>query len=59
VIDVEATCWQGRGPAGEEPEIIEIGNAILRTAGLRVEPGPEILVRLAAVEKCGGGAGRI
>ena len=45
VIDLEATCWQGPRPVGEEPEIIEIGNAILNTADLRVEPGPEILVR--------------
>lgn len=45
VIDLEATCWQGPRPASEEPEIIEIGNAILNTADLRVEPGPEILVR--------------
>src|SRR5437868_15136499 len=25
VIDVEATCWEGAPPAGQENEIIEIG----------------------------------
>lgn len=45
VIDLEATCWQGPRPPGEGPEIIEIGNAILHVPDLRVEPGPEILVR--------------
>lgn len=30
VIDVEATCWeQGKPPAGQEPEIIEIGVCVL------------------------------
>jgi inhibitor of KinA sporulation pathway (predicted exonuclease) len=45
VIDLEATCWQGTPPPGEESEIIEIGNAILHVGDLHVEPGPEILVR--------------
>jgi len=45
VIDLEATCWSGDPPPGETPEIIEIGNAILHTADLHVEPGPEILVQ--------------
>ena len=45
VIDLEATCWQGALPPGQEHDIIEIGNAILHTGELRVEPGPEILIR--------------
>lgn len=45
VIDLEATCWQGPPPPGEESEVIEIGNAILHVDDLHVEPGPEILVR--------------
>ncbi len=45
VIDLEATCWQGAPPPGQEHDIIEIGNAILCTGESRVEPGPEILVR--------------
>ena len=47
VIDLEATCWQGALPPGQEHDIIEIGNAILHTGELRVEPGPEILIRPA------------
>ena len=45
MIDLEATCWQGPPPPGEEHEIIEIGNAVLHVGDLHVEPGPEILVR--------------
>lgn len=45
VIDLEATCWQGAPPPGEQHDIIEIGNAVLHTGELRVEPGPEILIR--------------
>jgi len=45
VVDLEATCWQGPPPPGEESEVIEIGNAILHVGDLHVEPGPEILVR--------------
>ncbi len=29
VIDVESTCWEGAPPAGQEPEIIEIGVCLL------------------------------
>ena len=29
VIDVEATCWDGGPPPGQEPEIIEIGVCVL------------------------------
>jgi len=45
IIDLEATCWQGPRPPDQEPEVIEIGNAILHVASLQVEPGPELLVR--------------
>jgi len=45
VIDLEATCWRGDPPADETSEVIEVGNAVLHTGGLHVEPGPEILVR--------------
>lgn len=50
VIDLEATCWSGRPPEGQRSEIIEIGNAVLQTEDLRVEAGPEILVRPTASE---------
>jgi inhibitor of KinA sporulation pathway (predicted exonuclease) len=29
VVDVEATCWEGSPPEGEENEIIEIGLCLL------------------------------
>lgn len=29
VIDIEATCWQGEPPPGEESEVIEIGVCVL------------------------------
>jgi inhibitor of KinA sporulation pathway (predicted exonuclease) len=32
VIDVEATCWEGQPPAGQEAEIIEIGICTLEIA---------------------------
>ena len=25
VVDIEATCWEGKPPAGEQNEIIEVG----------------------------------
>jgi inhibitor of KinA sporulation pathway (predicted exonuclease) len=31
IIDLEATCWQGAVPAGQENEIIEIGLSVLNT----------------------------
>ncbi len=38
VIDVEATCWEGAAPAGQESEIIEIGICPLMVAsGERLE----------------------
>src|SRR5262249_8007589 len=45
VIDVEATCWEGAPPAGQENEIIEIGVCTI-DVGRRQRPGREsILVR--------------
>jgi inhibitor of KinA sporulation pathway (predicted exonuclease) len=46
VIDVEATCWQGKTPPGEQSEIIEIGlcrvdlrtGELLETRGIWVKP---------------------
>ena len=45
VIDLEATCWKGPPPPGEDHEIIEIGNAVLHVGDLHVEPGPEIMLK--------------
>lgn len=33
VIDIEATCWEGNPPPGEENEIIEIGICTLEISG--------------------------
>ena len=47
VVDVEATCWDGEPPPGEESEIIEIGLCPLEVAtGRRLEKR-SILVRPA------------
>ena len=32
VLDLEATCWDGKPPSDQRPEIIEIGCVILETA---------------------------
>jgi inhibitor of KinA sporulation pathway (predicted exonuclease) len=45
VIDVEATCWQGDPPPGQDHEIIEIGLCVLDVATLRRGDNPSILVR--------------
>jgi len=45
IIDLEATCWRGPKPPGEEPEVTEIGNAVLHVEDLHVESRPELLVR--------------
>ena len=45
VIDLEATCWEGEPPAGQDHEIIEIGLCVLDVAsGERLETR-SILVR--------------
>ncbi len=39
VVDLEATCWKGKPPAGESSEIIEIGLCVLDVAtGERTDP---------------------
>ena len=45
VIDVEATCWEGQPPPGEEPEIIEIGLCLLHVGRLERGEKRSILVR--------------
>ncbi|NUR46784.1 MAG: exonuclease domain-containing protein [Hamadaea sp.] len=45
VIDVEATCWADRPPAGESSEIIEIGVCVVDTADWRRVERRRILVR--------------
>jgi inhibitor of KinA sporulation pathway (predicted exonuclease) len=38
VVDVEATCWEGSVPEGQENEIIEVGLCMLEVAtGVRLE----------------------
>lgn len=45
MVDVEATCWQGEPPPGQESEIIEVGVCLLDTrTGERLEK-ESILVR--------------
>ncbi len=45
VIDVEATCWEGSPPPGEESEIIEIGLCLLEIASGQRSDKQSILVR--------------
>lgn len=45
VIDVEATCWEGAPPAGQEAEIIEIGLCTLAVSPSRRLERRSILVR--------------
>jgi inhibitor of KinA sporulation pathway (predicted exonuclease) len=45
VIDVEATCWEGGPPAGQESEIIEIGVCLLDVASRQRLERRSILVR--------------
>ena len=44
-IDVEATCWQGEPPPGQQSEIIEIGLCTLEVASGRRLARESILVR--------------
>lgn len=37
VIDIEATCWLGHPPPGEEHEIIEIGISTIKRHSLEIE----------------------
>lgn len=45
VVDVEATCWRGRPPAGEVSEIIEVGLAVVDTHERTRVSNHRILVR--------------
>jgi inhibitor of KinA sporulation pathway (predicted exonuclease) len=45
VIDIEATCWEGAPPVGQENEIIEIGLCVLDVAMAQRLEKRSILVR--------------
>ncbi len=45
IIDLEATCWQGKIPEGQENEIIEIGLAILNTKTGEISKNKGILIQ--------------
>jgi inhibitor of KinA sporulation pathway (predicted exonuclease) len=45
IVDVEATCWQGPRPSGEQNEIIEIGVCLLDPANGERSRRQSILVR--------------
>jgi inhibitor of KinA sporulation pathway (predicted exonuclease) len=45
IIDIEATCWDGPTPPGQENEIIEIGIAWLNVATLKPLEKRSILVK--------------
>lgn len=45
VIDVEATCWEGAPPPGEQAEIIEIGHTLLDVPAGEVREAGTTLVR--------------
>jgi inhibitor of KinA sporulation pathway (predicted exonuclease) len=45
VVDLEATCWEGQPPAGEQPEIIEIGVCLLDTSRGTREDKRSIMVK--------------
>jgi inhibitor of KinA sporulation pathway (predicted exonuclease) len=45
VVDLEATCWRGPPPEGQEQEIIEIGVCLLDVATLERTEKESLLVR--------------
>jgi inhibitor of KinA sporulation pathway (predicted exonuclease) len=45
IIDLEATCWQGTVPQGQENEIIEIGLAVLDTETGEITKNKGILIK--------------
>ena len=45
IIDLEATCWQGPVPAGQENEIIEIGLSVLDIQSGDISKNKGILVK--------------
>ena len=46
VIDIEATCWDGPIPNGEESEIMEIGICLIDIASAKREEKRSIIVNL-------------
>jgi inhibitor of KinA sporulation pathway (predicted exonuclease) len=47
VVDVEATCWDGRPPEGQTNEIIEIGLTVVDLEAVKRVAKHRILVRPA------------
>jgi inhibitor of KinA sporulation pathway (predicted exonuclease) len=45
IIDLEATCWQGAIPSGQQNEIIEIGVAVLYTETGEISKNKGILIK--------------
>ncbi|MDQ8012116.1 MAG: 3'-5' exonuclease [Flavobacterium nitrogenifigens] len=45
IIDLEATCWQGAVPSGQQNEIIEIGLAVLDTETGEISKNKGILIK--------------
>jgi inhibitor of KinA sporulation pathway (predicted exonuclease) len=45
VVDIEATCWEGAAPPGQESEIIEIGLCVLDVATGERREKTSLLVR--------------
>ena len=45
VLDLEATCWEGKPPAGQQNEIIEIGVCLLDTQTGAITQSQGILVQ--------------
>lgn len=45
VIDLEATCWNGKVPAGQVNEIIEIGICVLNTSTGEISKNEGILIK--------------
>lgn len=45
IIDLEATCWQGTVPQGQQNEIIEIGLAVLDTETGVISKNKGILIK--------------
>lgn len=45
VLDIEATCWEGEPPKGQENEIIEVGFCLLNPATFERSEKTSVLVR--------------
>jgi inhibitor of KinA sporulation pathway (predicted exonuclease) len=45
IIDLEATCWDGRPPRGQESEIIEIGVCMMEVKTGKISQNEGILVK--------------